>query len=95
MIPGAIKVESTGSFWWIDEVGMRYLRTPKHEGPRTDWPSDGVLTDLMWLPMESWEIDTDCPGRGGEFDCLHIVTSDPDDRIHAPIPKGTPGRTEQ
>lgn len=60
MRPGAIKVESKGSYWWLDETSGEYLRLPKEEKPRDDpsWGSDeaGPLQDAVWLPMSAWHL---------------------------------------
>lgn len=61
MRPGATRIESIGSIWWLDDDRLEYLRAPKHEGPRTspedeDWggPGAGELQDLRWHPMVRW-----------------------------------------
>lgn len=60
MRPGAIKVESKGSYWWLDEAAGEYLRLPKEEKPRGDptWGSQdaGALQDAVWLPMTGWRL---------------------------------------
>lgn len=51
-----IKIETSGSYWFIDEDTKRYMRTPKEEKPR-QWASEGtVLQDLVWHDFDSWEI---------------------------------------
>lgn len=62
MRPGAVRIESVGSIWFLDEAGGEYLRLPKTEGPREspegeDWggPDAGGLEDLKWHPMFGWE----------------------------------------
>ena len=70
--PGATRVESLGSFWWLDDDTGEYLRTPKHEGPRRghqDVPP--VLDDWTWLPMRTWTIR-----EGSQLDALVILTPD-------------------
>lgn len=64
MRPGAYRVESWGSLWFLDDDTNEYLRTPKHEGPRQsptghDWggPAAGPLQDLVWHPMTGWRIE--------------------------------------
>ena len=65
MRPGATRIESNGSLWWIDDEAMEYLRCPKVEGPRPpgpggqDWggPGAGPLEDLKWHPMQWWAVD--------------------------------------
>lgn len=58
MIPGAIKVESKGSYWWFDELNHKYMRLPKQEAPREkkEWGNEkaGVLQDAIWHDYESW-----------------------------------------
>lgn len=58
-----IRIESEGSFWFIDEVLMRYQRMPKYEAPREnpEWggPEAGVLQDAVWLPYHSWRYQPD------------------------------------
>ena len=59
MRPGTAKVETNGSYWWFDEAGREYLRSPKVEAPReNEWggPAAGALQDLVWHPYESWEL---------------------------------------
>lgn len=56
------KVESAGSFWLIDEENCRYLRMPKHEGPRENgWGAadQGALADLTWHPFIDWRKSDD------------------------------------
>lgn len=60
MRPGAIKVETKGSFFWIDEAACEYLRLPKEERPRerAEWSDEraGALQDGVWHPMAGWRI---------------------------------------
>jgi hypothetical protein len=62
--PGATRVESFGSYWFLDDDAGEYLRMPKQEGPRErgpngeDWggpDADEGLQDLKWHPMYGWE----------------------------------------
>lgn len=66
MRPGAVKVETNGSFWWFDDLAREYFRHPKVEGPRPpgpngeDWgagPDSGALQDGVWHPYESYTVD--------------------------------------
>jgi hypothetical protein len=61
MRPGCLKVESSGSFWWIDEEAGEYMRMPKVEHPREyKHYSDGragLLQDGVWHRMTRWWID--------------------------------------
>ena len=53
-----IKIESLGSFWWIDERNKLYCRTPKIERPRED-PINGrgtPLEDLKWQSFTRLEL---------------------------------------
>lgn len=61
MRAGAVKVESNGSFWWIDEGAMEYLRLPKVEAPRAEgWaPVGTTLEDGRWISFTSWEVTAD------------------------------------
>lgn len=80
MRPGATKVESFGSFWFLDDDAGECLRMPKQEGPRErgpngeDWggPEAGELEDLKWHPMYGWEKRT-----VGVFERL-VVFTDPE-----------------
>lgn len=63
MRPGATRIESFGSLWFLDDDANEYLRIPKREGPRDsppgeDWggPDAGGLQDLVWHPMFGWEM---------------------------------------
>lgn len=60
MRPGAIKVETKGSFFWLDEAAGEYLRLPKEERPRErpEWSDEraGALQDAVWHPMVGWRI---------------------------------------
>lgn len=60
MRPGAVKIESIGSFWWFDEATHEYMRLPKNEMPRErpDWSDEraGVLQDAVWHPYVSYSI---------------------------------------
>ena len=54
-LTGAVRVETAGSIWLIDEANRRYCRFPKQEQPRPE--SRGVLQDLVWHPFTGrWEI---------------------------------------
>lgn len=53
MRPGAVRVETVGSYWWLDDDAGEYLRTPKIEAPRDE--TRGPLVDLVWHPMVRWE----------------------------------------
>lgn len=61
MRPGCTKVETQGSYWWLDDNAGEYLRLPKNEQPRerADWSDEraGLLQDGVWHPMEQWWID--------------------------------------
>lgn len=57
------RVETKGSIWLLDDDLSRYARMPKQEGPRYSPPGEdwggvdaGILQDLVWHPMERWEI---------------------------------------
>lgn len=60
MKPGALKIETNGSFWFFDEVNRKYLRMPKQEGPRErpEWGDEraGRLQDLYWHDYDRWEV---------------------------------------
>lgn len=65
MTPLAIsRVETQGSYWFLDEVRRVYMRVPKREGPRErgPWrepvPGDS-LHDLEWHEFISWEVRTE------------------------------------
>lgn len=55
-----MRVETKGSFWWLDESAHEYMRLPKHEAPRErpEWSDEraGVLQDAVWHPFERWAI---------------------------------------
>lgn len=56
-----IRIESEGSFWFINERESYYIRVPKREGPRKPgtWeePEPGnPLRDLEQHYMEDWRI---------------------------------------
>ena len=52
MRPGALRVESLGSVWFLDFDAMEYLRMPRTEGgrERAEWgdKTAGPLQDLVW-----------------------------------------------
>lgn len=58
--PGATKVESVGSYWFLDNDTQEYMRMPKVEAPRTE--DREPLVDLVWHPMIGWSTIT-YPGR--------------------------------
>ncbi len=93
-----MKVETKGSFFWIDEHAGEYMRLPKHEAPRErpEWGSvdAGVLQDAVWHPMNAWRIGhfpdpegfhrcSDCPGLLIEYG----EPSDPASTLWAPRAK--------
>lgn len=64
MRPGAKRIETKGSFVFLDEDAMEYMRLPKSEGPRQsppgeDWGgpnADPGLQDMVWHSFTKWEI---------------------------------------
>lgn len=56
---GAIRIETEGSYWFLDEITQEYMRTPKFEAPREnpEWGNAdaGVLEDAVWHPYVRWE----------------------------------------
>ncbi len=58
---GCVKIESEGSYWWIDERSKEYMRLPKEEKPRErpEWGDEraGALQDAIWHPYEEWKLD--------------------------------------
>jgi hypothetical protein len=59
-----IRVESTGSYWDVDDVLMRYRRWPKGEGPRINpnhAPKSTHLEDGVWHEMDAWYVDRNEP----------------------------------
>lgn len=61
-----IRIESSGSFWMIDEDRMVYMRMPKTEGPRDKMLFEGSpwLDDLVWHPFTSWNFTPRWDGDG-------------------------------
>lgn len=81
MRPGAVKVETLGSFFWLDESAMAYARLPKHEAPRErpEWSDEraGVLQDAVWHPMVAWRIGT-IPRDQARYEALlDMIEADP------------------
>lgn len=73
MTPGAVKVETLGSFVWLDEAAGQYLRTPKEEAPRekAEWSDEraGRLQDGVWHEMITWSIDRHPAHSGRTWPC--------------------------
>lgn len=67
-----IKVESRGSYWFIDQDLRRYLRMPKHEVPRDPEWSLGKLEDLVWHDYEDWWIAAESFGALDEQGTLFL-----------------------
>lgn len=94
MRPGAVRVETLGSIWFIDEIEGEYIRMPREEGPRRpgpngeDWggaDADPGLQDLVWHKQYGWEI------RPGEAISRLVIFTDPEHEyvVTAPlIPEG-------
>lgn len=57
---GIVKIESRGSYWWINEDERVHMRLPKTEAPREreEWGNAlaGKLQDAVWHEYESWEL---------------------------------------
>jgi hypothetical protein len=60
MRPGAIKIRTRGSNWWIDENANEYMRLPLEETTREnpEWggPEAGPLQDGVWHPYFDWTL---------------------------------------
>lgn len=74
MRPNAVKVETRGSLFWLDDEAGEYLRLPKHEKPRErpEWSDEraGPLQDAVWHPMNAWRIEP-IPTHGPNHCCPH------------------------
>ena len=86
MRPGCVKVESRGSFWWIDENLNQYLRLPKTEAgrERPEWGNTeaGLLRDAHWHDFTGeWEISADGRLRIYWGELLHECVNAPDAEI--------------
>jgi hypothetical protein len=87
-----VRVESSGSFWEIDEDLMRYRRWPKSEKPREDpdWGDEnaGALQDIVWHTYVSWRIRdlediATLPWRAPEL-LIFVDENDPHACVNAP-----------
>jgi len=67
-----IRVESRGSYWFIDQGQHRYLRMPKEEAPRDPAWCLGRLEDLVWHDYEDWWIAEESFGAQDDQGTLYL-----------------------